>query len=175
MTISDTPRLHLRLPCADDKADLVRELNNFEITKQTGTIPFPYTEADADQWLAKIAGQHEKSFTRVLVLRDSGTMIGVAGIQFDADRKEAELGYWISQSVWGQGYATEAAQAVVNHGFEVIRHHLIMARYNTENPASGRVLDKLGFVRNGMARASSKALGSDVDVALCELRFKRRD
>lgn len=76
-----------------------------------------------------------------------GLLIGSVGLDFDLDRSEkaAEIMYWIGKPYWGRGYATEAARAVIGYGFERLYLRRIYARYLVRNPASGRVLEKIGM------------------------------
>jgi len=67
----------------------------------------------------------------------------------EADHRRAELGYWIGVPYWGKGYATEAARSVVNYGFSTLELHRIFASHVPANPASGRVLTKIGMRHEG--------------------------
>jgi RimJ/RimL family protein N-acetyltransferase len=95
-------------------------------------------------------------------------LIGVVGLQQIArDRLRAELGYWIGVPWWGKGYATEAARAVVRYGFDELGLHKIHAHYLTRNPASGKVLERVGMRREGMLREEVRKWGRFEDVILC--------
>ena len=94
-------------------------------------------------------------------MRGSADLIGVVGLTPDK-HSEAELGYWFSRSYWGHGIVTEAAAAVVSYGFEHLKLSTITSGFFVENPASGRVLRKLGFVETGRGMRSRLALGDTV-------------
>ena len=61
----------------------------------------------------------------------------------------AELGFWVGVSYWGNGYCTEAATAMIRYGFEVLGYHKVAARHMKCNPASGRILEKVGMRKEG--------------------------
>jgi RimJ/RimL family protein N-acetyltransferase len=74
------------------------------------------------------------------------------GLRVDTSQSRGELGYWIGKSYWGAGYATEAAAAVIEHGFTTLGLNRIHAHHMRRNPASGRVLQKLGMLYEGSLR-----------------------
>lgn len=90
-----------------------------------------------------------------IVLRESGELIGNGGIRKQtADATIAELGYELDRRYWGQGYATEAARALVDYGFRELKLHRIWAHCIAENTASAHVLEKIGMNYEGCLRES---------------------
>ncbi|HKG93136.1 MAG TPA: GNAT family protein [Gemmatimonadaceae bacterium] len=83
-----------------------------------------------------------------------------------AEHARGELGYWVGAGMWGRGYATEAARAVVSFGFATLGLNRIQARHFLRNPASGRVLQKLGMRCEGMHRQAYRRWGRFEDVAV---------
>lgn len=81
-----------------------------------------------------------------LIHRANGDLIGFCGLDHLWDGEEIEIGYWLAHAYWGQGLATEAAQAVLAYGFEELDLQRIVAVAHPENRASLRVLEKLGMV-----------------------------
>ena len=79
----------------------------------------------------------------------------------------AEGGYSLNRSYWNRGIMTEALDEVLRYGFEQLRLNRIEAQYETDNPASGRVMEKAGMVREGVLRQRLKNKGRFVDVVLC--------
>ena len=79
-------------------------------------------------------------------------MIGAVGLRIEREDQRAELGYWIGRPYWNQGYCTEAARAVLDFGFEQLGLNRIYASHFTRNPASGRVMQKLGMTHEGRLR-----------------------
>lgn len=94
-----------------------------------------------------------KTWQLALVKRDDGRLIGSCGIRVnDPEQREANIGYEINPSEWGQGFATEAATAIVRFGFEDLGLHRIWAECVADNVGSARVLEKLGMQREAHFR-----------------------
>ena len=93
-------------------------------------------------------------------------LIGIIALEFNHLARLAELGYWLGVPYWNKGYATEAARAVVEYGFKVLRLNRIQARHMTNNPASGRVLQKLGMAYEGTHRQATRRFGAYQDLAV---------
>lgn len=149
-----TERLLLRSPRADDATDIERLAGEREIAANTATIPHPYPEGAAAEWIAlqaqrQRAGEH---VTFAMVERESGRLVGAIGLRLVQAHRRAELGYWIGKPYWGRGYATEAARAVLRYGFETLGLNRIHAAHFTRNPASGRVMQKIGMTHEGRLR-----------------------
>ena len=82
--------------------------------------------------------------------------IGAIGLEINAKDENAELGYWIGESWWGRGYCTEAARTMVDFGFSTLGLKKIHAHFMAKNPASGRVLQKIGMVKEGFMKSHIK-------------------
>src|SRR5690606_40251496 len=82
------------------------------------------------------------SIVLAITLREDGTLAGAIGLDVEPLHRRAELGYWVGLDYWGRGYCTEAALALVRHGFETMGLHRILAHHFSRNPASGRVMQK---------------------------------
>ena len=91
-----------------------------------------------------------------IVLKDDATLVGAMGLIVNRDHENAELGYWIGKPYWNQGYATEAAQAVVDYAFTALRLRRVFAHHFSRNVASGRVLKKIGMHHEGRLRQHVK-------------------
>ena len=154
MTILETTRLILRPPGEGDAEALVAALNNFNISRWTCRIPHPYGPADAAAFLEYCRNLPADDV--VLLITHGGDAIGVIGIE------RGELGYWLAEPHWGRGYATEAAQATIGHGFSAAGRDSIKASYFTGNTASQRVLEKLGFEPVGTGATYSRAQKTEV-------------
>jgi RimJ/RimL family protein N-acetyltransferase len=172
--VSPAPTLHTaRLTLGGlgehDVPALIALAGAFEIADTTATIPHPYTQDDARIFLALDAAESASGdAVRFAVRLDGEGLIGVVGLQrITRDRLRAELGYWIGVPWWGRGYATEAARAVVRYGFDELGLHKIHAHYVTRNPASGKVLERVGMQREGMLREEVRKWGRFEDVILC--------
>lgn len=93
-------------------------------------------------------------------------LIGMVGLQFDLQNRSAELGYWIGVPYWNNGYGTEAARAILHYGFHNLGLNRIHARHMTNNPASGRIMQKLGMQYEGTLRHAAFRFGSFEHLAL---------
>ena len=121
-------------------------------------IPHPYEEGMAEQWIATHRERYEKGeqVNFAIILRADQALIGAIGLQLARQHASAELGYWIGKPFWNRGYCTEAAQAVVRYGFDVLGLNRLHAAYFKRNPASGRVMQKLGMRSEGCLREHVK-------------------
>jgi len=147
-----TARLTLRRFSLEDAANVQKLAGDREISDTTANVPYPYEDGMAEEWIATHSPRFEEGtlLNFAITLSDSGDLIGAIGLVINPDHKRAELGYWIGKKYWRNGYCFEAAQAVVDYGFEVMRLNKIFAPFMTRNPVSGRVLEKLGMKTEGL-------------------------
>lgn len=148
-----TQRLVLRRFEPDDAAVVQKLAGDRAIAATTQNIPHPYEVGMAESWIAahnERLRQGHAAFA--IVLRASNDLIGTIGLRIDAGSSKAELGYWVGVPYWNNGYATEAARRLVEYGFDSLLLNRIAARHFTRNPASGRVMEKIGMVREGTIR-----------------------
>jgi RimJ/RimL family protein N-acetyltransferase len=143
-----TERLLLRPGWIEDAPALARAIADEAIVTKLARAPWPYSLADAEAFLAR---QPEPGLPDFLIFaRTLGAprLIGGIGLQAAGDG-EVELGYWIARPFWGLGFATEAGRAVMSLARESLRLPKLVAAHAIDNPASGRVLAKLGFRPTG--------------------------
>ncbi len=177
MTSLQTERLILR-PLGDtDIPALVAALDDFDIAKHCASVPHPYSEADAATFVAKVRESRAAGtgFCFGIVNQADGVLIGTCGLHLKNGR--FELGYWIAKPFWKLGYATEAADRLLAFGFEVLKADLIVAGWFHDNPASGRVLAKLGFKADHVEPSPCRARGEAVlcnRTMLTRARFGRK-
>ncbi len=157
-----TASLLLRPPKLADAGRIALLAGDYDVASMTGTIPHPYNEPMAAKWIASVRAGEEGV---VLAIVLDGQAIGCAGYR-QLDEFHAELGYWIGKPYWGRGYATEAAAALIEHGFEVDGLAYLTAGHFADNPASARVIEKLGFARVETASRDCAARG---DKAVCAI------
>ena len=162
--ILETSRLRLSLYSEADIAELVQGIGAREVAATTVRIPHPYTEQDAREFIA--ATRRGGLLRRAIRLRSDGRMIGGVGLALEEDNQRAELGYWIAVPFWGHGYATEAAYEIVRYGFESLHLNRIFAGHFGNNPASQRVLAKLGMRHEGCQRQHIRKWDRFVDLEL---------
>ncbi len=167
-----TQRLILRPTDDSDLDDFIRVGSILAVARNTGTFPHPFTREFAIERLAK----HRKSLEEgtgvcfAIRLKDSGRGIGTTGFfGYCREHGHAEVGYVIDPDHWGKGYATESLRAVARHAFEDWGLRRLTAGYFTDNPASGRVLEKVGFRHEGVRRKHLLRFGEYRDDALMGL------
>lgn len=148
-TLADAPRVQ---QLAGDPA----------IAATTLAIPHPYEDGLAETWIA----EHRPMFEQregvifAITLKDTGELVGaISLLDIHADFQRAELGYWIGKPFWGNGYATEAARAMIDYGFQQCQFWRIFASHFADNPASGRVMEKAGMRYEGTLRQHLKKDG----------------
>jgi ribosomal-protein-alanine N-acetyltransferase len=149
-----TKRLTLRPFVPDDAFDIERLAGVREIADTTLTIPHPYPHGAAAAWILTHAPAWEAgtAATFAVVENEGGRLVGVTSLMIKSEHRRAELGYWIALDRWNKGYATESNQRLIDFGFEVLKLHRIEARHFIRNPASGRVMVKLGMKPEGVQR-----------------------
>ena len=149
-----TRRLLLRPFRTEDGSDVRRLAGDPAVAADATAIPHPFEEGMAEAWIASHAPAFEAGAQAVfaITLREDGALVGAAGLTLDRDHRHAELGYWVGRPYWGGGYATEACEALVRYGFEALDLHRIHGNCLRRNPASARVMRKLGMVYEGCLR-----------------------
>jgi RimJ/RimL family protein N-acetyltransferase len=142
-----TDRLVLRPFTLDDASEVQRLAGDRAIADTTLAIPHPYPDGAAEQWIATHAPLFAASQLAnfAITSRTAPALLGAVGLTIEPEHARAELGYWIAVAHWGCGYATEASRAVLDYGFRTLHLHRIHARHLVRNPASGRVMQKLGM------------------------------
>lgn len=175
-----TTRLLLREVNEGDLPAMRRWLSDFEIARNTGTIPHPYPDSAADDFLGRIrkGREEQKTLTWAIELLDPGSArpwfgepllgyIGAVGFHdISADHRRGELGYAIARPTWGRGIATEAALAATRYAFETMRLHRVYATHYLDNPASGVVLKKCGLKPEGLQVKHVLRFGTFRDVVM---------
>jgi ribosomal-protein-alanine N-acetyltransferase len=149
-----TERLVLRAFVPDDAAAVHALLQDREVASTTAMIPHPYPPGAAEAWIATHAPRHEAGEAVILAvtLREGGALIGSIELRVQLEHRQGELGYWIGRTHWDQGYATEAAGALLRWGMESLGLHRVHGTHFSRNPASGAVLRKIGMRHEGTLR-----------------------
>jgi [ribosomal protein S5]-alanine N-acetyltransferase len=163
-----TSRLILRPYSDDDIPELISLIGAREVAATTLRIPHPYTLADAKDQVRRSQGSEDAVRLGVWI-ESSSVFIGGVGLRLELDHNRAELGYWIGVPYWGNGYATEASQALLEYGFGELNLVRIYASHTTNNPASGNVLRKLGMKYEGCQRKHILKWGEYLDLELYAL------
>jgi len=145
----ETARLVLRAPVSTDAPGLAEAIGNYDVARWLGRVPYPYGVADAQRFIAEVAG------SRTWLVIEDGALIG--GLS-----AEDELGYWLARPAWGRGLATEACDAVVDAWFADPAAGDLPSGHYEGNARSARVLIKQGFRYTGRRVVAAKALSQDV-------------
>src|SRR5262245_4223711 len=173
MNIVVNDQAHLAEFRPSDKPALVRHLNDRDIYDRTLRIPFPYTDAAADEWLALVAKITEQQGRQVHWAIRSAADALIGGCGFDGlqvgKSHRAEVGYWLAKPCWGRGIMTGVVRRACQHAFEELGLVKITAHVFSHNPASARVLEKCGFQEEGFLRKHFLKGGQFVDARLFAL------
>ncbi|QSX07367.1 GNAT family N-acetyltransferase [Sedimentibacter sp. zth1] len=146
-----TERLLLRMFRSEDAEVVAKLCNNYNVTKSTLNLPYPYSIECALEWFEK----HEENFvddklyTFAIIDKNTGELFGCISLSNNKVHKNGEIGYWIGEEYWGNGYATEATKSMIEFAFDVQEYHRVIARHFVSNPASGRVMQKAGMKYEG--------------------------
>ena len=161
-----TERLLLRPGWAEDAPALAQAIADEAIVRNLATAPWPYALRDAEAFLSAPRDPVLPSF--LIFERTAGepALVGACGLG-RRPSGAVELGYWIAREHWNRGFATEAGLALLDIA-EALGLQRLEASYFIDNPASGRVLEKLGFLPTGIAAPRySCARGDEAMARLC--------
>ncbi len=153
----------------EDLAALARHADNAKVAMYLrDRFPHPYSIQDARRFLDYVTGTREECVARI---EAGGETAGAIGLQFrrDVERCSAELGYWLGEPFWGRGIMTAAIRCFTAWAMPRFGLTRIYAEVFAENPGSGRVLEKCGFVRVGVLRKAALKHGRYHDYVLYDL------
>ncbi len=159
--VLETERLVLRAPCLEDAKTVAALANDRRIAENTARIPHPYRLADAEDWISG-ANRRAGEETFLITLSDR-TVIGACGLDL-REPPTPEIGYWLGTAYWGNGYATEAVRALIDHAFGEFDFPALVGGARVTNPASRRVLEKCGFQWTGVGLYRIRALKSSAPI-----------
>ena len=144
--ILTTTRLNLRPYLLADASDVQRLAGDRKVADTTLNIPHPYEDGMAEQWISSLetSWKSRSGITYAITLADSQQLIGTVSLS-KINGSEAELGYWIGADFWGNGFCTEASTELLRVCPSKFGIHQVRAVHLARNPASGKVLQKLGF------------------------------
>jgi len=163
------PLATLRPWRTSDGSSLVKYANNPNVARQLrDRFPHPYTAADARQFIQSLA--HARP-TMAFAITIGGEAVGGAGFApgADVERYSAEVGYWLAEPFWGRGITTDAVRLVSDYAFRTCNMLRLFALPFADNAQSIRVLEKAGYTREAILRASSVKHGVARDQALYAL------
>lgn len=138
-----------------DKDAQVEYLNNEAFHDNMDSVPYPYTEKDAEDWLAKLKEKKpNEKHTTLAIRRSDGKMIGSIGV-YPPDKEVpqiAEIGGWVAKPYWNQGIMSAAMNVFIDYCFKELELVRIFARVFDKNPNSWRTAEKAGFKLEGFLR-----------------------
>jgi RimJ/RimL family protein N-acetyltransferase len=171
----ETRRLWLRWPRLADVQAIVRLAGEKAVAEMTARIPHPYTPEDAERFVFHARKGNTEGSGLQLAITPKGrpnALVGMVGIGPSPDDGSPHLGYWLGAPYWNEGYATEAARALIDAFFAYTPGVELTSAARVINPASRRVLEKCGFAYQGSGLMEFKARGGLFPVD--HLRLDRR-
>jgi RimJ/RimL family protein N-acetyltransferase len=153
-------RLFLRPAFPEDSREIYEGIRDAGVARMLARAPWPYRQADAQEFCAMPEDPRAPRFAVTLPALKGAPIIGVVG--FHRKKDELCFGYWIARDHWGYGYATEAGRGALEVACALGLKRVVAGHY-VDNPASGRVLRKLGFRETGEVRPTfCRARGGDI-------------
>lgn len=161
-----TDRLILRPIREEDAVYLFPLINDADVAATVFSMPHPYPEDMLVPWIKNSRSSMEDGdrYEMSLILKETGQPIGACALILSWEHLKAEIGYWLGKPYWGQGYMTEAAGSLMAFGFNELGLERIYAQCFATNPASARVLEKIGLKYEGCGRHERRKMGRFFDV-----------
>ena len=167
--VLDTVRLRIRPLEGSDVPAIQRAAGAYEIADTMISIPHPYPADEAERYVARQQAERDagRAVTFTIERKATQRFCGLIELRaIDREHSIGELSFWLAVEAWGQGYMSEAVQAVVRYGFEGLGLNRLYAYHMLRNPACGRVLENNGFKQEGLLRQRVRKWGQFEDVAL---------
>lgn len=158
-----------------DLDSLVKHANNYNIAKNlSNKFPFPYTQDDGIAFINLATSASPQEIFAIVV---NNEVIGSIGVHPQADFycKNAEMGYWISETYWGRGIVPEAIKLMIAYGFRTFDISRIYARTFDTNIKSQRVLEKTGFTLEAELKETFYKYGSVYDEMIYSIRKENNE
>lgn len=158
----ETERLILRPPRRSDWKAMVEGMNDFEISKNFESIPYPFKRKDAELFIKEKSKEWKKkkksNYHFMIELKSEKKIIGASGFnKIDNFVKKATSGSWISRKYWRKGYITEAKIAINDFAFNNLKMQKLETDTFVENKRSNRMSKKLGYKFEGTRRRSNRS------------------
>ena len=168
LTTLETDRLVLRPFDLSDAKDVQRLAGDRMIADTTGNIPHPYEDGMAEKWISKHSElfKEGKGVHFAITDKTNRKFLGAISLMNMIKGHQAELGYWIGKPFWNFGYCTEAARTILEYSFRGLQLNRVHGRHITRNPASGRVMSKIGMAHEGCRRSHGWRWGKFEDLEL---------
>lgn len=158
-------KIELKIPTVEDREGLKVMCNAVDRTYLTNRLPYPYTDESADWWINMVTEQDGKTGLWRVIYYD-GVLVGNTSVEQKSDVYDcdAELGYMVLTEYWGKGIATAAAREICALAFEKLDITRITSQVYAPNAASIRVLEKTGFVKEGILKNAVRKNGQVFDL-----------
>ncbi|CTQ55366.1 Putative ribosomal N-acetyltransferase YdaF [Roseibium album] len=166
----ETDRLTIRPPRSDDLDRCAELLGDYEVAKMLSRVPHPYDLEQGREYLARSVQRWEnvsQADELGFHFDHDGELIG--GLGFKKLQETPEIGYWLGRPYWGKGYMSEALKAAIGWLFENTSHARIAGEAMTENPASLKVMEKMGFRKVGEVGCASVSRGDTLPAIRTEM------
>lgn len=151
----ETERLVLRQTELRDAEAFSKGVSDFDIARMTGSIAYPYPQLSAEFKIMTFHSAKRRGMAHpyAITLKGDDTLMGVVDLFKRSAESLWEIGYWIARPYWGRGYMTEACEALLAEAHKSLGPGDRVAGVFTDNPASMRLLEKLGFEKTGKPQA----------------------
>ncbi|MCK0473239.1 GNAT family N-acetyltransferase [Halalkalibacter sp. APA_J-10(15)] len=165
----ETNRLLLRLFKETDATEVAELCDNYNLYKNTLYLPYPYSIEDALSWMKNHLDNFndDKSYEFAITDKVTGKLFGAVALTRNQGFNNGEIAYWVGEKHWGNGYATEAAKAILEFAFVEKQYHKVFARYFQSNLASGKVIEKIGMKKEGILREHVIKENDYIDLVYC--------
>lgn len=164
-----TARLTLDPMVPADAPDIQLAAGDHRIADTMISLPHPYPDHEAERFIARQRNAMASGsvITYVIRQRENRAFAGLIEMrQINFEHSLAELSFWLASGVWGHGYMQEALKSVVEYGFEGLGLNRLYAYHMLRNPATARILEKMGFSQEGLLRQRVRKWDEFEDVAL---------
>lgn len=165
----ETTRLRLRRLELTDASLIQQAADAHEIADTMISIPHPYPPGEAERYIIRQLSEQNLGRATAFIIEHKvkRSFFGLVEVRdIDREHSQAELSFWLTPEVWGQGYMSEVVRAVMRYLFEDLGLNRVYAYHMMRNPASGRVLEKNGFKQEGLLRQRVQKWGQFEDVLL---------
>jgi len=157
-----TTRLILRDIKKTDAGSILKYINNLMVSRYLLVVPFPYTKKDANWWVNNCAENQKKkpriSYELGITIKPKNEIIGGVGVsKIDEFQGTAEIGYWLGEPYWRNGYMSEAAEKIIDFAFNDLKLRKLKIPAFAVNKASNGLARKLGFTLEGTLRKHCRA------------------
>jgi len=168
LPVLETERLVLRPYTLADAPRVQQMCEDWAVASTTLNLPHPYPDGAAEQWISTHADNFRQGteVTLAITLKPDRPVIGSVALMVTKNHLRGELGYMVAKEHWNRGFCTEANRALVDYGFRVLGLNRIQAMHFPRNPASGRVMQKLGMTKEGLLRQYVCNRGTCEDLVL---------